>query len=108
MDFGALPPEINSARMYTGPGAGPMMAAAAAWNNLAAELATTASSSQSVVAELTGTEWIGPSSASMAAATAPYLTWMHTTAGMLQQAATQAMASAAAYETAFAMMVPRR
>src|ERR1700758_2596397 len=34
-DFAALPPEVNSTRMYTGPGAGPMMAAAAAWNNLA-------------------------------------------------------------------------
>ncbi len=106
MDFGALPPEINSLRMYTGPGAGPMMAAAAAWNNLAAELGTTAASSQSVVAELTGTEWLGPSSASMVAATTPYLRWMQNTAGQLQQAATQAMASAAAYETAFAMTVP--
>ncbi len=106
MDFGALPPEINSARMYTGAGAGPMMAAAATWNNLAAELATTAASSQSVISELTGTEWLGPSSAAMAAATSPYVAWMHTTAGQLQQAATQAMASAAAYETAFAMTVP--
>ena len=44
-DFAAMPPEINSARMYTGPGAGPMMAAAAAWNNLAAELSTTATAS---------------------------------------------------------------
>lgn len=32
IDFGALPPEINSLRMYTGAGAAPMMAAAAAWN----------------------------------------------------------------------------
>ncbi len=106
MDFGAFPPEINSARIYTGPGAAPMMAAAAAWNNLAAELATAAASSQSVISELTGSEWMGPSSASMAAATAPYVAWMDNTAGMLQQAATQAMASAAAYETAFAMTVP--
>ncbi len=106
MDFGALPPEINSARMYTGAGAGPMMAASATWNNLAAELATTAASSQSVISELTGTEWLGPSSAAMVAATSPYVVWMHTTAGQLQQAAVQAMASAAAYETAFAMTVP--
>ncbi len=106
MDFGAFPPEINSALIYTGPGAAPMMAAAAAWNNLAAELATAASSSQSVISELTGSEWLGPSSASMAAATAPYLAWMDHTSGMLQQAATQAMASAAAYEAAFAMTVP--
>ncbi|MDI3314987.1 MAG: PPE domain-containing protein, partial [Mycobacterium sp.] len=39
-DFAALPPEINSARMYAGPGSGPMMAAASAWNSLAAELGT--------------------------------------------------------------------
>ncbi len=99
-------PEINSANMYTGAGAGPMMAAAAAWNGLAAELGTTAASAQSVIAELTGSEWLGPSSAAMATATAPYITWMETTAGQLQQAASQAMASAAAYETAFAMTVP--
>ena len=28
MDFAALPPEINSGRMYSGPGSGPMMEAA--------------------------------------------------------------------------------
>ena len=36
MDFGALPPEINSGRMYTGPGCGSTLAAAAAWDGLAA------------------------------------------------------------------------
>src|SRR5271166_1128239 len=105
-DFGALPPEINSTRMYNGPGAGPMMAAAAAWNNLAAELNTTASASQSVISTLTNDEWVGPSAAAMAAAAAPHVGWMHTTAAAAQNAASQAMASAAAYEAAFAMTVP--
>ena len=62
-DFGALPPEINSGRIYSGPGSGPMMAAAAAWDGLAAELSTAASGYGSVINELTGSQWLGPSSA---------------------------------------------
>jgi PPE-repeat protein len=106
MDFGVLPPEINSARMYAGPGAGPMMAAASAWNSLGAELSTSAASYQSVITMLTGEEWLGPASVSMAAAATPYVTWMNYTAAAAEHAAAQAMASAAAYEAAFAMTVP--
>ncbi len=106
MDFGALPPEINSARMYAGAGAGPMMAAAAAWNSLATELGTTAAGYESVMAELTGEQWMGPASASAAAAVQPYVAWLNTTAAHAQHAAAQATASAAAFETAFAMTVP--
>lgn len=106
MDFGALPPEVNSARMYAGAGAAPMMAAAAAWNGLGAELSTTAVSYQSAISTLTGEEWLGPASASMAAAVAPYVAWLNTTAAAAEQAAAQATASAAAFESAFAMTVP--
>ena len=106
IDFGALPPEVNSTRIYTGPGAGPMMAAAAAWNNLAAELNSTAAAAQSVISTLADDEWRGPSSAAMATASAPYLQWLQTTSAAAQQAANQAMASAAAYEAAFGMTVP--
>lgn len=106
MDFAALPPEVNSARMYAGPGSGPMMAAAAAWNALDAELTTTASSYQSVISALTGEQWLGPASTAMAAAVEPYVAWLHRTAAAAEQAAAQAMSSAAAYEAAFAMTVP--
>ncbi|MFZ1164966.1 PPE family protein [Mycobacterium sp.] len=106
MDFSVLPPEINSARMYSGPGSGPLMAAATAWDELATELGSTADSYSSVISGLTGAEWLGPSSASMAAAAAPYATWMSTTAAQAEQAAAQAMAAASAYEAAFAMTVP--
>lgn len=106
MDFGALPPEINSARMYSGPGSAPMLAAAAAWAGLAAELHMTASTYQSVIAGLTGEGWLGPASASMAAAVAPYLTWMSSTGAQAEQTAAQAQAAAGAFAAAFAMTVP--
>ena len=106
MDFSALSPEINSGRMYSGPGSGPLMAAATAWDELATELDTRAASYSSVISRLTGAEWLGPSSASMAAAAAPYAAWMSTTAAQAEQAAAQAMAAASAYEAAFAMTVP--
>ncbi|WP_156763404.1 PPE family protein, partial [Mycobacterium scrofulaceum] len=106
MDFGALPPEVNSARIYAGAGAGPMMAAAAAWNALAAELGTAAAGYESVVTELTGEQWMGPASASAAAAAQPFITWLNTTAAQAQQAAAQATASAAAFEAAYAMTIP--
>jgi PPE-repeat protein len=106
MDFASLPPEINSGLMYAGPGSGPMLAAAAAWDGLAAELYSTANSYQSVISGLTAGPWLGPSSASMAAAAAPYVAWMTTTAAQAEQTATQAKAAAAAYETAFVTTAP--
>jgi PPE-repeat protein len=106
MDFAALPPEINSGRMYSGPGSGPMLAGAAAWENLAGELYSAAASYSSVITGLTGGSWRGPASASMAAAAATYVAWMNAAATQAQQAATQAEAAASAFETAFAATVP--
>jgi hemolysin III len=73
MDYGALPPEINSARMYSGAGSAPLLAAASTWSGLAAELRSTAISYGSIVSELTTEDWRGPASASMAAAATPYV-----------------------------------
>src|SRR6201992_4316292 len=105
MDFGALSPEINSARMYLGPGSAPMLAAAAAWGGLAAELNTTASGYQSVISQLAGDGWLGPASAAMAAAAAPYVAWVNLTGVRGAQTAASASATAAAYDSAFAMTV---
>jgi PPE-repeat protein len=106
MDFGALPPEINSARMYAGPGSGSMLAAATAWNGLAADLQSAASSYGSVISELTDGSWVGPSSTAMEDAATPYLAWMHATAGQAEEAAAQARAAASAYQLALTAMVP--
>jgi PPE-repeat protein len=106
MDFGIYPPEINSGRMYAGPGSGPMLAAAQAWGGLSDELYTAAGSYQSVVAELTSGSWSGPSSEAMTAAGASYVAWLSATAAQAEETATQARAAAAGYEAAFAMTVP--
>lgn len=106
MDFGALPPEINSARIYAGPGSGPMLAAASAWQTLAAELYSTATSYQAAIAELTTGPWLGPAAATMAAAAAPYIAWLRIAAEQTEQTGNQATAAAAAYEAAFAETVP--
>ncbi|WP_304502961.1 PPE family protein [Candidatus Mycobacterium methanotrophicum] len=106
LDFAALAPEINSARMYSGAGSGPMLAAGAAWSQLADEMRSAAASYSSVVSSLTDSSWQGPSSTSMAAAAAPYAAWMNTTAAQAEQTAAQAQAAVSAYESAFSMTVP--
>ncbi|ORW90524.1 PPE family protein, SVP subgroup [Mycolicibacter terrae] len=106
MNFAALPPEVNSALMYSGAGSGPIRAAASAWKAMAAELESAANSYRSVIAALTDETWQAPAATAMAAAAAPYAAWMSTPAAQAGQAGTQADAAAAAYETAFAMTVP--
>jgi PPE-repeat protein len=92
--------------MYAGPGAGSMLAAAEAWGTLAAELQSLSAAAESVIGGLADESWHGPASTSMTAAVAPYLTWIRSTAPLLEQSAMQARAAAAAYEAAFAMTVP--
>jgi PPE-repeat protein len=106
VDFGALPPEINSGRMYAGAGSGSLAAAAAAWEALASQLGSAATSYRAVVSDLTAGPWEGPSSLSMAAAATPYAVWTSTTATAAEQTASQLTSAIAAYETAFAATVP--
>ncbi|MGA9491024.1 MAG: PPE domain-containing protein [Mycobacterium sp.] len=106
MDFGSYPPEVNSARMYAGAGSGPMLAAAEAWDGLAAELHSAANSYQSVVSGLIAGPWLGPASTSMSAAAASYTTWLRATAAQAEETGAQARTAAAAYQTAFSSTVP--
>ena len=106
VDFGVLPPEINSGLMYAGAGSGSLVAAAASWEGLASQLGSAATSYRAVVSDLTAGPWVGPSSLSMAAAAAPYAAWMSTTATAAEQTASQLTSAIAAYETAFAATVP--
>ena len=92
--------------MYAGAGSTSLTTAASAWNALAAELNSAALGYENVVTQLSGEEWLGPASGSMASAVQPYVAWMNTTATQAEQAATQASAAAAAFEQAFASVVP--
>ena len=106
MDFAILPPEVNSGRIYDGPGSGPMLAAAAAWDQLATELQSAAASYGSVISELSAGPWLGAAAASMTSAAGPYVAWMRSTAAQAEQTAIQAKSAAAAYEVTFAATVP--
>jgi len=105
VDFGALPPEINSALMYMGPGSSSFQVAASAWNGLAAELQSAAQGYETTITQLASDEWNGPASAAMASAAQPYVTWLQETSTQAEQAAAQAQAAVAAYEQAFAATV---
>ncbi|OBF67993.1 hypothetical protein A5753_02940 [Mycobacterium sp. 852002-51971_SCH5477799-a] len=105
LDYGMFPPEFNSARIYSGPGSGSFVAAASAWNAIAAELQSAALSYQTVVTQLSSEEWTGTASAAMAQAATPYAEWLSTTAAQAELTATQAQAAAAAYEAALASSV---
>ena len=81
------------------------MAAAAAWDELATELQSTAASYSSVISSLTS----GPGQVLVArhgGRGRPYLAWMQQTAVQAPEAADQATEAASAYETAFAAHVP--
>jgi PPE-repeat protein len=92
--------------MYSGPGSTPLRTASVAWNLLAAELDSAANQYQATINVLADDDWRGPTSATMAAAVAPYISWMSTTGAQAEQASAQASAAATAYETAFALTVP--
>ena len=105
MNFSVLAPEINSARMFSGAGSAPMLAAAAAWDGLADELASAASSFSAITSGLAGQAWQGPASAAMTAAAAPYTRFLSEAAARATGTAGQAQAVAGAFEAARAATV---
>uniref|UniRef100_UPI00389A1FD2 PPE family protein n=1 Tax=Mycobacterium sp. HUMS_1102779 TaxID=3383487 RepID=UPI00389A1FD2 len=102
MRYSVSPPEVNSGRMFSGPGSGPTLAAANAWEGLAADLRSAAASFRSVTADVADRWWRGPSSVAMGAVAAAYAAWLQTTGEAAEQTATQARAVAGAFESALA------
>jgi len=105
LDFSWLPPEINSTRIFTGAGTAPLFTAAQAWDGLAQDLQASAASFHSVITHLTTGPWSGPASMAMAAAAAPYVSWLSAAAEQAAETAGGARAAATAFETAQAATV---
>jgi PPE-repeat protein len=98
MSFLTSPPEILSSLLYSGPGSAPMLAAAASWDGLGAELGSAAQSFSSITSGLTGHAWQGPASAAMMQTAARYAGYLTQASTQAQTAAAQAKAVASAFE----------
>jgi PPE-repeat protein len=105
MDFTTLPPEVISALIHSGPGAESLANAAAAWQQLSANLEDAADNYAASLSSMDET-WYGPSSAAMVQSVTPYLTWLRTTAQQAQQTAAAAQSAAAAFNSVQASVVP--
>ncbi|NDJ88568.1 PPE family protein [Mycolicibacter kumamotonensis] len=100
----ASPPEIHSSLLSAGPGAGPLLASAAAWTSLSAEYTAIADELTSLLAAVQAGAWQGPSAEAFVAANAPYLAWLLRAGADATVTATAQQSAAAAYTSAVAMM----
>src|ERR1700748_1000033 len=107
MEFTTLPPEVISALIHSGPGAESLATAAAAWQQLSANLEDAADNYAASLASM-DESWYGPSSAAMFQSVTPYVTWLRTTAQQAQQTAAAAQSAAAAFSPAPATVVATR
>ncbi len=101
-----LPPEVTSALIHSGPGAGSLIAASGMWHELGTELEDALRGYASVLSALTEA-WRGPSAMTMAQAVQPYLAWLDATAQQCQLIGFSVQTVVAAFElTHFTVVHP--
>ncbi len=101
--FMALPPEVHSTLLSSGPGPGPLLAAAGTWASLSAQYQSAATELTAVLTGSAGV-WDGPTAETYVAAHMPYLAWLELAGTLSSEAAVQHQGVATAYTAALAAM----